>query len=80
MASLSISSFDHLSQLTHLHDVQLTEIQRRARPGNYSTCGFLGSREGFKEVLECDWKVVQVMGFTHLGIEDYLSKSNSGLL
>ncbi len=40
MSSLStnISSFVYLSRLTHLHGLLITEIERRARPGNYSKC------------------------------------------
>jgi hypothetical protein len=78
LLSTSICSFDHLSQLTHLHGLPISEIERRARPGSYSRCGFLDSRESFKEVMDRDWKIVQAMGFTHVQLADYLRKSQSG--
>jgi len=36
------------------HDVPLTEVEARMRPGNYSQSGFLGPSESLLEVLERD--------------------------
>lgn len=65
---------DSLDNLTHLNDVPIEEVERRARPGGKSVSGFINNDERLIDVLKKDWQTVAALGLTHEEIGTHLEK------
>lgn len=68
-----IGAYAEIDKLQQLNGVPIAEIERRARPGNYATSGFLGPTESLKEVLTADWQTVRNLGTTHVEFADQIA-------
>lgn len=70
--AIDIASFEDIDRLTSINGVSIETIEKRARPGQDATSGFLGENESFKEVLKQDWLTVQKLGTTHIELAEHL--------
>lgn len=67
-----IKRYEDEKKIQEINGVAFSLIEARGRPGKYSTTGFLGKNENFKNVLDKDWKTVYELGFTHIELADHL--------
>lgn len=61
-----------INSLSTINGMGISKIEKRARPGVYSTTGFLGEDESFQGVLMEDLRTVEKMGTTHIEIAQLL--------
>lgn len=76
--SAMAADISSLDSLTHLNGVPIATIEARAKPGGWSTGGFIGRDETFLGVLQRDWKTISLLGLTHTEMADHLRTIRAG--
>jgi hypothetical protein len=68
----AIDRYDSIAQLDQINAIPIEEIERRAQPGQYAISGFIGQNETLKQILQQDWRTVQLLGTTHIELAAHL--------
>lgn len=68
-----IKNRSHMESLLSVNNISFEELDRRAKPGCYSSSGFIGREENIKEVLRRDWKTVEKLGVKHEELAAHLT-------
>ena len=67
-----IKSIHDISNLKQINGLNISIIEERARPNNWSDIGFIGKEDNLLDILQKDWKTVDALGTTHIELADHL--------